>query len=618
MYSQIIYYILVILIISACPENPGDFFSAAAAAGACLTLVALFAVVTQYRFARLTALAADAALSSMDRRFNRVMTQQTAAAIALLTFMLYGLGMPAYPSSESFLYRFPTFWAVGCMACFLGLMAVIWFFSHVPYTVIYHNALSFSAYVKSNTAFSLPVLVPWLMISVVTDFLANIRHEPFQRFFLSGPGELLFYLCFTVLVLTSGPLLIQRLWGCRPIEPGEERRRIETLCRGAGLSYTDILYWPIFGGKMITAGIMGFVRFSRYILVTPALMQILRQDEIDTVIAHEIGHVKKHHLVFYLFFLSGFLFFAYAAVETALFVMVLAGYAPLLTISTQPQASPLWTLFYVLLMAGGFILYFRFVFGYFMRNFERQADTYVFQLFDSAAPLIRAFEKIAYTSGIPAEKPNWHHYSIGERIRFLQQCEANRKVVLHHDRKVKKALAVFFLALILAGTLLYGVAGSHQAREMLARAHIAKLHQTILANSENPILYSTLGDLYLSLEDYENAISAYKSALMFNSALPHVMNNLAWIYITCPDKSLQNLPEGLVLAQKAAVLAPSPETLDTLSESYFANGNAAEAVVWGKKAIELARKKPEVYQQQMGYYQQQLEKFSRRTKQKKP
>ena len=40
-------------------------------------------------------------------------------------------------------------------------------------------------------------------------------------------------------------------------------------------------------------------------------------------------------------------------------------------------------------------VYFRFVMGYFMRNFERQADLYALKTMGTATHLIRVFEKIA-------------------------------------------------------------------------------------------------------------------------------------------------------------------------------------------------------------------------------
>ncbi len=90
-----------------------------------------------------------------------------------------------------------------------------------------------------------------------------------------------------------------------------------------------------------------------------------------------------------------------------------------------------------------FLIYFRFIFGFFMRNFERQADTYVYALFDSAKPLISTLEKIAATSGQSADKPNWHHFSIRQRIDYLKKCETNASWISRHDAKIKKSIGVY-------------------------------------------------------------------------------------------------------------------------------------------------------------------------------
>ena len=47
-----------------------------------------------------------------------------------------------------------------------------------------------------------------------------------------------------------------------------------------------------------------------------------------------------------------------------------------------------------------------------MRNFERQADTYVYTFYESAKPLISTLNKITLTSGISPDKPNWHHLAL--------------------------------------------------------------------------------------------------------------------------------------------------------------------------------------------------------------
>ena len=75
-----------------------------------------------------------------------------------------------------------------------------------------------------------------------------------------------------------------------------------------------------------------------------------------------------------------------------------------------------------------------------MRNFERQADLHIYQFTHDASPLISTFYKIASFSRQSIDKPNWHHFSITERISFLHQCEHDRHFIQRHDRKVKKSL----------------------------------------------------------------------------------------------------------------------------------------------------------------------------------
>ena len=58
---------------------------------------------------------------------------------------------------------------------------------------------------------------------------------------------------------------------------------------------------------MMTAGIMGILAKFRYILVTDALMDVLSLDELKAVLAHEMGHAKYRHLLFYILFFVGYM-----------------------------------------------------------------------------------------------------------------------------------------------------------------------------------------------------------------------------------------------------------------------------------------------------------------------
>jgi len=81
------------------------------------------------------------------------------------------------------------------------------------------------------------------------------------------------------------------MWHCRSFPAGPIRQEMVAICAAHKLAYRDIMVWPLLGGQAVTAGVIGFVRRFRYVLVTPLLVQALTLGELEAVLAHEIGHV---------------------------------------------------------------------------------------------------------------------------------------------------------------------------------------------------------------------------------------------------------------------------------------------------------------------------------------
>ena len=104
-----------------------------------------------------------------------------------------------------------------------------------------------------------------ILLMNITGFA--LPFEAPRRFLSSTEGLVVYFLFFLVVVAVAAPAVIQKMWGCFPLEPGLFRDRIQALCGRAGIRYRNILYWPLFGGRMLTAGVMGIVHRFRYILV---------------------------------------------------------------------------------------------------------------------------------------------------------------------------------------------------------------------------------------------------------------------------------------------------------------------------------------------------------------
>ena len=602
MFSNFIYFIVVLLIYTTHQPPEKAAFAFTETVFLFIGFFGIFIFLTRLQFQKLEKQISTESFTKLDHKFNTIVTRQSIMAIVLFAIDIYGLNLSSFTADIPVFAVIPTLQAVLFIGLFVLYLAVVWAGAHGSYQKLYLNTMTRQSYILSNISFSIPVLMPWFFLSGIAD-LINLLPFSFPKQFLATPtGEAIYFLFFLFAVSLLGPVMIQKFWGCTPLEAGVIRRRIENLCQQTGVEYKNILYWPIFGGKMITAGVMGLIKKFRYILVTQALLRLLEPEEIDAVIAHEIGHVKQKHLFFYLFFFMGYMLISYGTFDLLVFAIIY----------TEPvyrfihdygfnQASTTATLFSIVIILN-FVIYFRYIFGYFMRNFERQADTYVYAVIGNAQPLISTLEKIALTSGQPPDRPNWHHFSITERIAYLKKCETDRSWIRHHNRKIKKSIAVYLAAILFMGGLGYHLNFGSVGRKLNNHFFEKIIERELQKTPYNPNLYRMLGDLYYSRKNYETTIRAYERALELQPDYSEVLNNLAWLYATCDDPDYRNPQKALGLAQQAATLSPEAHIMDTLAESFYVNGRYAEAVNAAGTALKLARTN-------LSYYEDQLKKF---------
>jgi Zn-dependent protease with chaperone function len=486
-------------------------------------------------------------------------------------------------------------------ALYLG---IVWGSAHSLYQKLYRSQITRRSYVVSNISFAIPVLLPWILLSGIADI---IRALPFQwpkQALGTTEGEIIYFLVFLFLVAITGPAIIQKFWRCAPLERGAPRTRIENLCLAAKLEYKDILHWPVFEGRMITAGVMGLIKQFRYILVTRALLNLLEPAEIDAVIAHEIGHIQKKHLLFYLFFFLGYMLVSFALFDLIVYAIIYvnpaADFFNLMGFNQATMTSAVFSIIIILI----FLIYFRFIFGYFMRNFERQADIHVYTILPDARHLISTLKKISVTSRQSADKPNWHHFSIRERIDYLKKCEIDRSWVSNHHRKVKRSVLIYALCALALSIVGYQLNFGETGRVLNARFFEGVIAREIAKTPDNSDLYTMLGDLQYERNDFGAAVTAYEKAIKIDENHSRALNNLAWLFATCEDPRFRRPARALDLAKRAAAVAAQAHVLDTLAESYFVNGDADSAVTTAMAARKLARDNTE-------YYDGQIEKFRR-------
>jgi len=604
MFANFFYFIIALLIYSTYQPSDTTHFTTLQSLFYFLLLLTFYTVYTWRQFQGLTRKVADHGNVESDSRFTSLLTRQSIMAIFIFATDIYGLNLSSFVSNFRLFILFPTLQAILFILLFITYLAILWACAHRSYLILYHATVSRRAYVVSNISFSMPVLLPWLVISGVSDIIHTLPVETPKRFLSTPEGEIAYFLLFLFIVAMLGPLLIQKFWRCRPLEQGEDRSRIEALCESVNLGYRNILNWPIFEGRVITAGVMGLVKRFRFILVTRALLNLLEPHEVDAVIAHEIGHVKKRHLLFYLLFFIGYMIISFSFMDLIVYAMIYLD--PLIKAFNHMGFNPVTvtSILFTLVIISTFLIYFRFIFGFFMRNFERQADAYVYTIFGTGVSLISTLRKISITGRQSPDKPNWHHFSITERINYLKDCEQDRSHIHRQNIKIRKSIGIYLAGLILIGSvgyqLNYGEAGTVLNTHFFEKVIVKELEK----RPENADLYTMMGDLYFSRNNCSDAALQYEKAIELARRHSRALNNLAWLYATCEDVSFRNPERALSLAKRAVAVDRQAHILDTLAESFFINGEIDAALGTEKEALTMAKR-------DRSYYQQQIEKFEK-------
>jgi predicted Zn-dependent protease len=364
-----------------------------------------------------------------------------------------------------------------------------------------------------------------------------------------------------------------------------------------GVAVRDICLWPVMEGRALTAGIMGLVRRARFLLVTPALLETLSPGELRAVVAHECGHVRHRHLWLYLLVLAGFALLAQALMPvTVYWLLGTDSFYRLVEASGADPGDMLSFLGSAPLFAA-LLVYFRFLFGFFMRNFERQADLAALEETGDGRALAAVLDKIALLAGNIRDQANWHHFGIGERIEFLLRAEADPGVGRRHHLKVRAALAAFVLAMA-AGVFLYSRAMPALARTDAARFSEAVVRHHLEKEPDNPMWLLSYADLLQDRHREREALAVYERALKLAPDDPEVMNNLAWLLLTARIPWIRDGERALVLARRAAAVSRKAYILDTLALACFVNGRKEEAVRLEDEAIRLDPAGADYYEKQ--------------------
>ena len=197
------------------------------------------------------------------------------------------------------------------------------------------------------------------------------------------------FVVLSVLLAQVAPVLLFPIfYKFEPLEDQDLRQRLLQLSERAGTRVRGVYEWKLSEkSKKANAALAG-LGSTRRIIISDTLLQNYSADEIEAVMAHELGHHVHRHVPKGIVLQMGISFFGFWATAALLRYVVfgLHRFDGLSDFANLPVLALVSTVMSFLLMPA---------LNAYSRYNERQADRYAFHAIPTVAPFISSMEKLA-------------------------------------------------------------------------------------------------------------------------------------------------------------------------------------------------------------------------------
>jgi STE24 endopeptidase len=228
-------------------------------------------------------------------------------------------------------------------------------------------------------------LVGLLLGTIVVEVLYfNIRQLPQHWWLLAWA---LVMVLFIALAQLAPVVLFPIFYKFEPLEDEDLRRRLTLLSERAGTRVRGVYRWKLSEkSTKANAGLTG-LGSTRRIILADTLLDNYSGDEIEAVLAHELGHHVHRHILKSIFVQAAVTFVGFWAANLALHYAV--------DHHMFEELSDFANLPLLVLVASGLSVLLMPVLNAYSRFNERQADQYAFDSIGSVGPFISSMTKLA-------------------------------------------------------------------------------------------------------------------------------------------------------------------------------------------------------------------------------
>jgi STE24 endopeptidase len=231
------------------------------------------------------------------------------------------------------------------------------------------------------------------------------------------------FIGFFILLANLAPVLILPIFfKFKPLENPSLTERLLALSRRAGTRVKGVFEWKLSEkSKKANAALMGLGN-TRRIILSDTLLEKFQDDEVEAVLAHELGHHVHRH-IFQIIALQGAATVVgfYLIHRTLIWLGAHFGFQGAADFANLPLLA---------LVTAGLSLILLPALNSYSRAMERQADTYALRAIPSRASFISSMEKLADLNLAERQPHPWiefifhSHPSIQKRIAFAQKFSA--------------------------------------------------------------------------------------------------------------------------------------------------------------------------------------------------
>ncbi len=231
------------------------------------------------------------------------------------------------------------------------------------------------------------------------------------------------FIGFTIVLVNLAPILILPLFNVyTPLPEGELRDRLVNLSHKANVEVEEIFTMDMSKQTKKANAMFTGLGNTKRIVLGDNMVDEFNTDEIEVVIAHEMGHNIKHHIW------QGILF---SAILTGIgfFIIHLTGpriitrFRNRLRIENMADVASLPLIFLIFAIYGIITMP---IFPAFSRHMERQADKFALDMTQNREAFVSTMDKLAYMNlADPNPSPIiefllYDHPPISKRIKFAQ------------------------------------------------------------------------------------------------------------------------------------------------------------------------------------------------------